>query len=624
MREQFRLRPRLSESLNVGIRLGDMQYTMETEVFEELQDRRPIAIDPTLVRAAQLADIHLLNEAKERGNDLKFLVQMCFGLEEGFNGNRSFRLQDVSPTGRFAYTVVDSPTQVKSIPLHKTLFQDFMVLKQCPSMSRWKNQFHNPAFTTTLRKTPPHKVTYQLVEGGTKRAKTKLADSDGYTYNVQLRRANVTYWQCTVRPKGNHCRAIVIQRGNEFQQGKQNHNHPPAAGAATAATVMASVKGRAVEDQFKPASAIVNEVLLNELGDEPCPALPKPHHLARAANRIRQSTRPKDPIDLDFDLQQDQIPNGFLKADIKKHGNRHIILGTDQQLEHLSKAKSWYIDGTFKLVKRPFQQLFTINAFVRTDDHAKQVPLVFVLMSGRKKKDYRKVLKSILELLPVAHEVRQITIDFERAMWSVLRQLFPDVRIKGCVFHWTQALWRKIQELGLQYQYNHDRGTYLYLRKFMALPFLPEDNIQPMFEQLRPEATTDPLKQFVNYVSETWISSNTWPPSSWSVYMMAIRSNNDVEGWHNGLHRRASGRWHMPFYLLIGLLHEEARLTALRIRLVSEKKLKRIQRAKFRSLQAKIFDLWDDFVNQGKNAEQLLRQCAHLHGPSKAFTQRSS
>ncbi|KAK2550308.1 hypothetical protein P5673_028998 [Acropora cervicornis] len=131
-------------------------------------------------------------------------------------------------------------------------------------------------------------------------------------------------------------------------------------------------------------------------------------------------------------------------------------------------------------------------------------------MSGRKKKDYRKVLKSILELLPVA-EIRQITIGFERAMWSVLRQLFPDVRIKGC-----------------------STGHRLFGgRKFMALPFLPEDNIQPMFEQLRLEATTDPLKQFVNYVSETWISSNTWPPSSWSVYMMAIRSNNDVEGWHN-------------------------------------------------------------------------------------------
>ena len=104
--------------------------------------------------------------------------------------------------------------------------------------------------------------------------------------------------------------------------------------------------------------------------------------------------------------------------------------------------------------------------------------------------------------------------------------------------------------------------------------------------------------------------------------MMAIRSNNDIEGWHHGLHRRASGKWHMPFYMLLDLLHQEARLTALRIRLVSEKKLKRIQRAKYRSLQAKVFALWDAFSHQRKNAQQLLRECARLNGPSRQYTQR--
>ena len=107
-----------------------------------------------------------------------------------------------------------------------------------------------------------NEVTYQLIEAGTKRARTKLADSDGYTYNVQLRRANATYWQCTVRPTGRHCKAIVIQRGDGFQHGKYDHNHPPALGAATAARIMASVKEKAIEDQFRPASAIVDEVSL--------------------------------------------------------------------------------------------------------------------------------------------------------------------------------------------------------------------------------------------------------------------------------------------------------------------------------------------------------------------------
>ena len=42
--------------------------------------------------------------------------------------------------------------------------------------------------------------------------------------------------------------------------------------------------------------------------------------------------------------------------------------------------------------------------------------------------------------------------------------------------------------------------TYLYVRKLVALPFLPEDEIRQMFEQLRAQAVTDQLKQFTT----TW------------------------------------------------------------------------------------------------------------------------
>ena len=110
------------------------------------------------------------------------------------------------------------------------------------------------------------------------------------------------------------------------------------------------------------------------------------------------------------------------------------------KLTLLSKAKRWYVDGTFKLCRPPFTQLFTINAFVRQDDHAKQVPLLFVLMSSKRKHDYKKVLKKVLRMLPTTPSVEQVTADFESAVWGAFRKVLPEVQLLGCAFHWNQAL----------------------------------------------------------------------------------------------------------------------------------------------------------------------------------------
>ena len=149
----------------------------------------------------------------------------------------------------------------------------------------------------------------------------------------------------------------------------------------------------------------------------------------------------------------------------------------------------------------------------------------------------------------------------------------------------------------------------------MALLFLPEDQIPAAFRKLKRKAATRPLQQLAEYVDKTWITNTTWPPASWSVYLRAVRTNNDVEGWHNGLNRRAQGKSQLPFYMLITLLHEESRLTSLQIRLVSERKLCRIQRKTYRQLQSKIFNLWDRYENGEQSVKQLLRACSRLYGP---------
>jgi hypothetical protein len=61
-------------------------------------------------------------------------------------------------------------------------------------------------------------------------------------------------------------------------------------------------------------------------------------------------------------------------------------------LQLLANAKEWYTDGTFRLVKQAFTQLYSIHSFITNDDGEQlQVPLVFIMMSGKSERDYRKV-----------------------------------------------------------------------------------------------------------------------------------------------------------------------------------------------------------------------------------------
>ena len=52
-----------------------------------------------------------------------------------------------------------------------------------------------------------------------------------------------------------------------------------------------------------------------------------------------------------------------------------------------------------QVVKAPFTQHWSIHAFVRAGDAMKQLPLAFVLMSGKRKADYKAVRRAVRKLL---------------------------------------------------------------------------------------------------------------------------------------------------------------------------------------------------------------------------------
>lgn len=143
-----------------------------------------------------------------------------------------------------------------------------------------------------------------------------------------------------------------------------------------------------------------------------------------------------------------------MQGDIKtEDGQRHIILMSALQMDFLSSAKTWFVDGTFKVAREPFAQLLGIHSFIMAEDSAepgepgevmKQVSLCQVFMSRRKRSDYKAVFQAILNVLPTQPQVKEVVLDFERAVWSALKTCLPQARVHGCAFHWAQAVYRKV------------------------------------------------------------------------------------------------------------------------------------------------------------------------------------
>ncbi|KAJ8298556.1 hypothetical protein KUTeg_023899 [Tegillarca granosa] len=227
-------------------------------------------------------------------------------------------------------------------------------------------------------------------------------------------------------------------------------------------------------------------------------------------------------------------------------------------------------------------------------------------MSRRRTSDYVKVFDVIINLLPRRSAVQTIVADFEKAAWAAVRQATPGVTVRGCYFHWSQAIWRKVQEDGLQTRYNDDNATYNIVRKLLALPFLPVQEVRHAFATVTSSVNDDKVMELVDYMERNWIDGATFPIPTWNVFQVADRTNNDLEGWHRRVNHHARDST-PPFYVLIPLFHEEATKLSLQRAMLAESEV--------RDRQTLYNTLWQRFESGELNSEGFLTAIARVNGP---------
>lgn len=246
--------------------------------------------------------------------------------------------------------------------------------------------------------------------------------------------------------------------------------------------------------------------------------------------------------DIPLPLQKDLQGEMFLRIDSGINDvDRFLIFQTEKQNWALSQSLTWIVDCTFKFVPNNFYQLLTIHAKI----FGKTIPAVFVLLKNKTQKIYEKAFLEIKKKLH--NKKRFIIVDFERALKNSLERIFPESAVNGCLYHFSQSIWRSIQNLKISSLYYHDDSFRSKIRKILNLAFFPSDTIKNTYDHLKEiiilEGNYDLYHNFLNYFRKTYVGTDEtepiYPPKFWSCFERIQenqpRTINNVEAWHRSL-----------------------------------------------------------------------------------------
>ena len=298
------------------------------------------------------------------------------------------------------------------------------------------------------------------------------------------------------------------------------------------------------------------------------------------------------------------------KGEIEIHHS--IFACSDEQLGILRQIERIRIDGTFKIIGAPFYQLVSIHGYVRHGHQRKSMPLGYIIMSGKTQKDYTdifKEVKRVVELDGTTWNLKTAMLDFEIALRNSLKTVWPNIHLYGCWFHYCQAVWRRVQKLGLKDVY-HSRFGSKFIKKLMLLPLFHanDDMIERVFGNLYRAFLRDSTQMAPNiaaafedlfsYVRKQWVYNPKIPATELSVFDTRVRTNNTSENW-NGKTWKDAGYKAKPFYQLLAFLQNQRKSDVNILNMPADPKPDKKQEAKDKQIQ----DIWDQM--KAKTIEPL-------------------
>ncbi|XP_071088815.1 uncharacterized protein [Haliotis cracherodii] len=210
-------------------------------------------------------------------------------------------------------------------------------------------------------------------------------------------------------------------------------------------------------------------------------------------------------------------------------------------LEILSERDTIFMDGTFFVCPSLWLQVYTIHCLV----DGKMFPVAFSLLPNKTKQTYVRLFTLLKDVVGARTGVDLspdiIQTDYEAAVISAISDVFPASSVRGCFFHYAQALWRLVVDRGLSRDYTDNPAVQTHIRRAAALPLLPLAEVQDAWIEVMEQGPDgQQIIRFNDDVTSTWVDFNaTFLRALWNQHENTDPcSNNHLEGFHNGLKKR--------------------------------------------------------------------------------------
>jgi len=221
-----------------------------------------------------------------------------------------------------------------------------------------------------------------------------------------------------------------------------------------------------------------------------------------------------------------------------------------------------FIDATFRCVPHPFKQCLVVMGF--DDETELYVPVLHILMENSSHWSYWHALHLAVVASGCRLSPSSITVDFESALISACREQFPEARLNGCLFHFKQAVRRRLVKLAISAD---EISRAMQPECLDVLTLTSWEHIEQAIIALRERiGETDSSKwdEFYYYFRATWLKKipfDVWNISSAKEMNVDIvnRTNNALECYNRVLGEKFSAA-HPNVFSFIDTIREMSKL----------------------------------------------------------------